>query len=160
MSKREEHIHYLRVLRAHGSVYQLEIREALGYAIGKLIAYSKNKNKENRMKRGRIFGVIVGERNFQDAQQKGGRFQTEVHSVGAELTLMKVYLDKAMAEYARDFGDASALHGIRKVAALAVRCMENHGALPRELMSLEVLDIAEEVKKEKEEKEEEDEVPF
>ncbi len=85
------------------------------------------------MKRGKIFGVIVGERNFQDAQQKGGRFQKEVHTVGEELLLMKRYLDKAIAKYADNFGDAPALHGIRKVAALAVRCMENHGALPREL---------------------------
>jgi len=44
---------------------------------------------------------------------------------------MKVYLDKALEAYAMNFGDAPALRGIRKVAALAVRCMENHGALPR-----------------------------
>ena len=115
------------------------------------------------MKRGKIFAVIVGERYYQDAQQKSGgayphhgRFQTKVHTVGEELLLMKVYLDKAIAKYAGNYGDAPALHGIRKVAALAVRCMENHGALPRELVGVEVLEVAEVVK----EKEEEDEVPF
>lgn len=111
------------------------------------------------MKRGKIFGAIVGERMYQDAQQKGGRFQKEVHTVGEELLLMKRYLDKAIAKYADNFGDAPALHGIRKVAALAVRCMENHGALPRELAGVEVLEVAE-VVKEEEVKEEEDEVPF
>lgn len=84
------------------------------------------------MKRGKILAIIVGEREYQDAQQEGGRFEKKVFTVGEELTLMKVYLDKAMAKYAEDYGEASALHGIRKVAALAVRCMENHGALPRE----------------------------
>ena len=105
------------------------------------------------MKRGKIFGVIVGERMYQDAQLEKGRFQQPVHTVGEELLLMKVYLDKAIAKYVDNFGDAPALHGIRKVAALAVRCMENHGALPRELTSLEVLDVAKEVKKEKKKRE-------
>lgn len=84
------------------------------------------------MKLGKVFAIIKGERDYQDAQQETGRFQVAVHTVGEELVLMKVYLDKAMAKYAKDFGDASALHGIRKVVALAIRCMENHGALPRE----------------------------
>lgn len=111
------------------------------------------------MKRGKIFGAIVGERMYQDAQLDKGRFQGKVHTVGEELLLMKVYLDKAIVKYADNFGDAPALHGIRKVAALAVRCMENHGALPREITGTEVLEVAE-VVKEKEEEEEEDEVPF
>ena len=84
------------------------------------------------MKRGKIFGVITGERMYQDAQLKKGRFQEQVHTVGEELLLMKVYLDEAIELYTYNYGDAPALHGIRKVAALAVRCMENHGALPRE----------------------------
>jgi len=84
------------------------------------------------MKRGKIFGIITGERMYQDAQLEKGRFQKQVHTVGEELLLMKSYLDKAVFGYTDNFGDAVALHGIRKVAALAVRCMENHGALPRE----------------------------
>jgi hypothetical protein len=112
------------------------------------------------MKRGRIFGVITGERMYQDSQQRGGRWQKQTHTVGEELLLMKVYLDKAIAKCAHNFGDAPALHGIRKVAALAVRCMENHGALPRELVGTEVLDVLDVAEEVKEEKEEEDEVPF
>jgi len=110
------------------------------------------------MKRGKIFGVIVGERHYQDAQLKGGRFEKKVHTVGEELLLMKRYLDKAIVEYADNFGDAPALHGIRKVAALAVRCMENHGALPREVAGMKFLEVAEEVKEKEEE--EDDEIPF
>jgi len=84
------------------------------------------------MKREKVFGAIISERYYQDAQLEKGRFEKKVHSVGEELLLMKRYLDKAMIKYADNFGDAPALHGIRKLAALAVRCMENHGALPRE----------------------------
>lgn len=134
MDKRKEHIHYLKVLLGNSSVYQPEIRVALEYAIGKLVAYSKNKNNGGikMSTRGKVFGIITGERKYQDAQYKDEIFEKEVHTVGEELLLMKVYLDKAIAKYAKDFGDASSLHGIRKVAALAIRCMENHGALPRE----------------------------
>lgn len=102
------------------------------------------------MKRGKIFGVIVGERYYQDGCQEGGRFEKKVHTVGEELLLMKVYLDKAIAKYSKYYGDAPALHGIRKVLALGVRCMENHGALPREIAGTEVLEVAEVVKKEEE----------
>ncbi len=85
------------------------------------------------MNSGKVFAIILGERKYQDAQMGDGRFEKEVHTVGEELALMKVYLDKAIVKYAEHYGDAPALHGIRKVAALAIRCMENHGALPREL---------------------------
>jgi len=84
------------------------------------------------MKLGKIFAIILLEREYQDAQQETGRFEVAVHSVGAELALMKVYMDKALEAFANNFGDAPALHAIRKVVALGVRCMENHGALPRE----------------------------
>ncbi len=175
MSKRKEHIHYLEVLRLNGSVYQPEVRTALDYAIRELAAYFKNKSIEGKkMKRGKVFAIIIDERDYQDMQQGGGRFEKKVHTVGEELLLMKVYLDKAIAKYASSYGAASALHGIRKVAALAVRCMENHGALPRELKNSEPHPICKEETEDevpfvdgpkeeghtKEKEEEEDEVPF
>ena len=95
------------------------------------------------MKRGKVFAIIKGEREYQDEQQEDGRFEKEVHTVGEEILLMKVYLDKAMAKYAKYYGDAPALHAIRKVTALGVRCMENHGALPREELKDEVLEVEE-----------------
>jgi len=88
------------------------------------------------MKRGKVFAIITDERKYQDAQQLDGRFEAKIYSVGAELTLLKVYLDKAEVAWATNYGDAPALHAIRKVAANAVRCMENHGALPRERKDL------------------------
>lgn len=110
------------------------------------------------MNRGKVFGIINGERNYQDAQLEKGRFQKQIHTVGEELILMKVYLDKAIAKYANNFGDAPALHGIRKVVALGIRCMENHGALPREDPgSSDDTPAADTPEKEAEE---EDEVPF
>lgn len=122
------------------------------------------------MNRGKVFGIINDERDYQDAQRESGgvhphhgRFQKQIHTVGEELILMKVYLDKAIAKYANNFGDAPALHGIRKVAALAIRCMENHGALPREeplLLPVSSKDKVETPDKEEEKEEDEDEVPF
>lgn len=89
--------------------------------------------------RGKVYGIINGERKYQDAQYEKGskdrceaRFQKQIHTVGEELVIMKVYLDEAEVAWAKNFGDAPALHAIRKVVALGVRCMENHGALPRE----------------------------
>lgn len=85
--------------------------------------------------RGKVFGVITDERKFQDAQQEEGRFEKKVHSVAEELVLMQRYLDKAFGAYTDNYGDAPALHQLRKVVALGVRAMENHGALPREIQS-------------------------
>lgn len=81
--------------------------------------------------RGKVFGVITEERKFQDAQVQNGRFEKEVHSVAEELLLMQTYLNKAIKAYADNYGDAPALHQLRKVVALGVRAMENHGALSR-----------------------------
>lgn len=89
--------------------------------------------------RGKVFGVITEERKFQDAQQEQGRFENRVRSVGEELLLMQVYLNKAIKAYADNYGDAPALHRIRKVVALGVRAMENHGALEREPGRAEVV---------------------
>ena len=152
MSKRKEHIHYLKALLENGSVYQFEVREALKYALGKLGIQSRSKdNGGARMRRGKVFAIIKGERDYQEAQfLEGGRFQTQVHSVGEELVLMQEYLNRAFKAYTDKMGDAPALHAIRKVTALGVRCMENHGALPRETGSFPPFNIQK--PKEKEEK--------
>ncbi len=84
------------------------------------------------IKRGKVFSAITTERKYQDVEYVDAHFKPVKRSVGEELVLMQVYLNKAFKSYADEYGDAPALHRIRQVAALAVRCMENHGALPRE----------------------------
>ena len=79
-----------------------------------------------------IYVAIDSERDYQDSL---GPLRTNepVHSVGDELTMLATYLRKAQDAYTSQPGVEAALHEIRKVAAIAVRCMENHGAPKREV---------------------------
>jgi len=53
-------------------------------------------------------------------------------TIPGELVLMKVYLDLAMQAWVNPRNDQeAALNNVRKIAGIAVRCMENHGAPPR-----------------------------
>ena len=55
-------------------------------------------------------------------------------SIEAELLLLEEYIGKARAVWTTTFGDdgeTPTRHMIRKIAVIAVRCMENHGAARR-----------------------------
>lgn len=77
-----------------------------------------------------VFAVINGERAYQDGLSHT-RTDGCAKGVGDYLSLMRTYLHEAEEAYARNAGNEKALHSVRKVAALAVRCMEEHGAPPR-----------------------------
>lgn len=47
------------------------------------------------------------------------------HSIPGELVLMKVYLDKAKQVWASKPGSETTLDFVRKIAGIAVRCMEH-----------------------------------
>lgn len=85
--------------------------------------------------RGDVYRAIDGERKYQDSKwnpettPSGGQ-----HSVGAWLTFMRVYLRQAEEQLTgKPDPEASdqALHTIRKVAAMAVACMEQNGVKTR-----------------------------
>lgn len=86
----------------------------------------------NMNKRTEVYEAIDGERNYQDTRwnpdttQSGG-----LHSVTEFLVYMQDYTAEALHYVSRN-GDPKAsefaLHNVRKVAALAVACMEQHGA--------------------------------
>ena len=82
------------------------------------------------MHRGDVYRLISEERTYQD-NLDSSRTDGHLHSVGEELLLLEGYLRKATALWVDRPGDTLALDGIRKVAAIAVRCMENHGAPAR-----------------------------
>ena len=82
------------------------------------------------MVRDMVYKIINQEREYQDNLSEE-RTDGHIHSVGEELILLNVYLRKAMDAWADNPGDTYALDQIRKIAAIAVRCMENHGAPPR-----------------------------
>lgn len=75
-------------------------------------------------KRQLVFNAIDGERDYQDRTWPNSN-QLEV---SGELALMQHYMNRALAVWAKNPGDGPALERIRKIAGIAVRCLENHGA--------------------------------
>ena len=62
-----------------------------------------------------------------------GRTDGKEKSVGDYLTLIRVYSARADESYSGAPGNEPALHMIRKVAGIAVQCLEVHGAPRREV---------------------------
>jgi len=85
--------------------------------------------KMKTTKRNEVFEAIDSERDHQD--QKWGTLEQHPHEVGSWLTIMRNLLSEADAAYCCQRGDAGALEEIRKVAAVGVACMEQHGAPKR-----------------------------
>lgn len=84
------------------------------------------------MKREDVYKIIDGEREFQNTVwdvYKGDN--NDAKAVGSHLTLMATYLRQAQDGYTHYDGNRKALEEIRKIAALAVRCMELHDAPER-----------------------------
>lgn len=78
------------------------------------------------MKRTDVFALLEEERQHQDA--KWGTVSEHPHEVGGWLTLIRHYLTRAEAAWSTSSNDATALAELRKLAALAVACLEQHGA--------------------------------
>lgn len=84
--------------------------------------------------RDEVYAAIDGEREYQDntISNKFGVQRGEViHPVAAEILMMEDYVQRARKEWTDNKGVEPALQMVRKVAGLAVRCMENHGAPKR-----------------------------
>lgn len=82
-----------------------------------------------KMNRSIVFALIENERKYQDG------IGCPPVSLEGELLLLGDYIDRARRAYAENFGDeteTAARDAVRKIAAIAVRCMENHGAPARE----------------------------
>lgn len=74
-----------------------------------------------------VYAAIDGERAYQDAKW-GGRNHDNVESIANFILYIERYLNQAKAALVDSTHDTAALDVIRKVAALAVVCMEVHGA--------------------------------
>ena len=87
------------------------------------------------MSRKEVYKRIDEERDYQDSfvddmvEASDGMSM----SVGEEILLIEEYAAKARTEWTNDFDqpEVSALHMLRKIAGICVRCMENHGAPKR-----------------------------
>jgi hypothetical protein len=87
--------------------------------------------------RSEVFDAINGERNYQDHKwnedttESGGR-----HTLTEWIMFIEDYVDEAKRVYSREPDpDASIFvqHTLRKIAALAVAAMEEHGAQTRQV---------------------------
>ncbi len=89
------------------------------------------------MKRRKVYELIDGERKYQDALQVGpdGRTDGEPKSVGDYLTLIRCLSARADEAYYGKPGNEPSLDQVRKIAAVAIQCMEVHGAPPRMVMT-------------------------
>lgn len=84
------------------------------------------------MLRSKVYDLIDGERDYQDSLGPSRHVITgRPHDVGAYLTMLRVYAAKADAAWTDNAGDRAALDVVRKIAGIAVHCMEDHGAPAR-----------------------------
>lgn len=60
--------------------------------------------------------------------------QERPHTTAEYLTMLRTYLNKADDAWTLHGGDTLALHEVRKIAAIAIRCMEDNGVLFREVI--------------------------
>jgi len=79
-----------------------------------------------------IYKIIDGERDYQESLLgPGGVRSCSTQEVGSYLLLLQEYVDRTQRAWADHHGDIPALHGVRKVAGICVRCMEEHGVAAR-----------------------------
>ncbi len=88
-----------------------------------------------RSTRQEVYYAIDTERNYQDSKwNKDTTSSGGFHEVAAWILFMEEYLNEARVAVSRGSdpeASIKALNSIRKVAALAVACMEQKGAYPR-----------------------------
>lgn len=83
-----------------------------------------------------VYKVIDGEREYQKnfIEPNPDRHQGELdHSVGDFIVMLTSYVREAQENWTRHGGVEKSLNSIRKIAAIAVNCMEDHGAPKRNL---------------------------
>lgn len=91
--------------------------------------------------RAEVYAAIDTEREYQDTIVETDPSRCSqtgpAHSVGDYLTMMATYLRKAQDDWTGTAGNDAALDQIRKIAGIAVHCMEDHGAPKRDLPNKE-----------------------
>lgn len=88
-----------------------------------------------KAERSEVYAAIDGERAYQDSLWNPETTPSEGrHSVTEWLVYMQDYLTQAMNQVSRNADPQAAqmaLHTVRKIAAMAVACMEQNGAPKR-----------------------------
>ena len=81
----------------------------------------------NRTNRKEVYKVIDEERDYQD-----DKWGDELDDAQWAINDWIVFIERYIQEAKNNTGQAEALDSVRKIAALAVACMEYNGALRRE----------------------------
>lgn len=95
----------------------------------------QNKTPVRPASREAIYDVIDGERDYQNARwpDQNNAAQPNPLTIGESILLIEEYAARARALWS---GETKPEHGaldiMRKLAGIAVHCMEEHGAIPRE----------------------------
>lgn len=93
----------------------------------------------NATDRDAVYKAIDSERDFQDNFVMPERRYFRTHTLGEFILMLNQYAAQAMQKWTHHSdGDSPddfppSLHEVRKIAALAVRCMEQHGAPHRQV---------------------------
>lgn len=77
-----------------------------------------------------VYKAIDGERAYQDALPST-RTDGSTCTVGDYITMLQYYNAKLIEAWTMNPGDKQALDVFRKVAGIAVHCMEDHGVVER-----------------------------
>ena len=80
-----------------------------------------------------IFSKISQERDYQDHMCSLKEMPLQP-SVEGEIVMIKTYVDKMLLMWTRNPNDKSVLSEMRKIAGIAVRCLENHGCPKRDML--------------------------
>ena len=83
-----------------------------------------------KLTREQVYKIIDSERDYQNHLSKEKGYDDN-HSTAEHLVLLRSYLNRAETAWCDNLGDDMALEGIRKIAGIAVRCMEENGGKPR-----------------------------
>lgn len=104
------------------------------------VVYTTNENfqqdvEEMMSLRNRIYQILNEERAYQDnLSQKNcthARERVSSFSVTDELLMIARNVSRAIEEWCDQKNDQQALCAVRKIAAISIRCMENHGVPTR-----------------------------
>jgi hypothetical protein len=82
------------------------------------------------MGRDDVYTLIDGERDHQDA--KWGEIEDHPHEVGSWILILEKLVQDARLAWVGKTGDKGALAEVRQIAAVAVACIEQHGAPSRQ----------------------------
>lgn len=76
-----------------------------------------------------VYSAVDSERDYQDRVWPDQRVHGQQLSIGDSILLIEEYAAKARAAWSKEgYPEVTALDNLRKVAGIAVRAMETHGA--------------------------------